>query len=164
MNEYVALYNISKTKEKFINDFYNEVVSKCLDIKQGCYARKGFTYLNFIRYKDLNDWDVRSGTISEAVNQLFQKVKYMLYCGHSNFTDVINMLRRIVIKGTKGCFKGRGERLEWYLDDMDSDLSYQDFIRKKTIGHFHFNHGGVYTLKEEEILLIEKFLRKYELL
>lgn len=166
MSEISNYYNVQKRKTKIIEEFC-EKLRQCLTLvaDSRIYEKEGYKYLHFVRYKDLEDWNVRGkiyAEVSTSAEALISKIEYMSTCGHSSIVDIVEMLKRIVTKGTKGCYKGRGDYLEIAVEEM-LDIK-QSEINKIAIGHFHFNNGGVYLLKDAEIRSIKRLLQQEDLL
>lgn len=166
MSEISNYYNAQKHKTRIIDEFC-EKLRQCLVLAADSriYTKEGYKYLKFIRYKDLDDWDVRGkiyAEVSTSGEALIRKIQYMSICGHSGIVDVVEMLKRIVTKGTKGCFKGRGDHLEIAIETMYEPK--QSEINKFATGHFHFNNGGVYLLSDKEIKSIKRLLQQEDLL
>lgn len=169
MSEISNYYNTQKHKTKIIEEFF-EKLRQCLVLTADSriYAKEGYKYLHFIRYKDLEDWNVRNkiyAEVSTSGEALLSKIQYMSTCGHSSIVDIVEMLKRIVTKGTKGCYKGRGENLETFIECKLSILdAKQSEINKIATGHFHFNWGNVYLLNDKEIRSIKRLLQQEDLL
>ena len=169
MSEISNYYNTQKHKTRIIEEFC-EKLRQCLALASDSriYAKEGYKYLHFIRYKDLEDWNVRGkiyAEVSPSGEALISKIQYMSTCGHSSIVDVVEMLKRIVTKGTRGCFKGRGRKLEEILEYKLNILNAkQSEINKIATGHFHFNWGGVYLLNDNEIRSIKRLLQQEDLL
>lgn len=166
MSEISNYYNAQKHKTKIIEEFC-EKLRQCLTLvaDSKIYEEEGYKYLKFIRYKDLEDWNVRgkiSAEVSTSAETLLSKIEYMSTCGHSSIVDIVEMLKRIVTKGTKGCYKGRGDHLDIAIETMYEPK--QSDINKFCIGHFHFNHGSVYLLNDKEIKSIKRLLQQEDLL
>lgn len=169
MSEISNYYNVQKHKTKIIEEFC-EKLRQCLTLvaDSRIYEKEGYKYLHFVRYKDLEDWNVRNkiyAEISTSGEALLSKIQYMSTCGHSSIVDIVEMLKRIVTKGTKGCYKGRGDHLDTLIECKLSILdAKQSDINKCCIGHFHFNHGDVYLLTDNEIKSIKRLLQQEDLL
>lgn len=166
MSEISNYYNAQKHKSKIIDEFC-EKLRQCLTLvaDSKIYAKEGYKYLHFVRYKDIEDWNVRGkiyAEISTSAETLLKKIEYMSTCGHSSIVDIVEMLKRIVTKGTKGCLKGGGEYIELIIEER-SEIK-QSEINKIATGHFHFNHGGVYLLNDKEIKSIKRLLQQEDLL
>lgn len=165
MSEISNYYNAQKHKTKIIEGFC-EKLRQCLVIAADSriYAKEGYKYLHFVRYKDLDDWNVRGkiyAEVSPSGAALLSKIQYMSMCGHSSIVEIVEMLKRIVTKGARGCLKGRGKYLELIMEERDIK---QSEINKIATGHFHFNHGGVYLLNDNEIKSIKRLLQQEDLL
>ena len=169
MSEISNYYNAQKHKTKIIEEFC-EKLRQCLTLVKDSkiHEEEGYKYLKFIRYKDLEDWNVRGkiyAEVSSSGEALLSKIQYMSTCGHSSIVDIVEMLKRIVTKGTKGCFKGRGDNLETFIECKLSILdAKQSEINKIATGHFHFNWGNVYLLSATEIRSIKRLLQQEDLL
>lgn len=109
-------------------------------------------YMFVVRKSDLLDsWlpkDVApSFDISKGAEALLGKLRHMLTCGHSNIKDAVALLVRIVDKGVRGVYRGRGDRAG----------------NENPMGHFHWDYMSV-TLDDHDLDAIKVFiepLRKY---
>lgn len=170
-----SLYEAQKNKKKTIKNFIKELKTDFLNenLQDNSLPTpkpvKGCKYLHTLRYSKMKDWNVR-GLIDHRIfltqeqDLLCKRIDYMENCGHGGIVNIIEMLKRIVNKGKRGCFRGAGQ-LEYDLlcEDEDEGENHDEFLKRTFVGHFrHFDK--VVTLTETDIKCIKNVLIKNNLL
>lgn len=169
-----SLYEAQKNKKKTIKNFIKELEKVLLEANSqdpniptpkkvdGC------KFLHTIRYSQLTDWNVKKMfkhfELSQEQKLLCDKIKYMEECGHGGIVNIIEMLKRIVNKGKKGCYKGRGQlNYDCICDDEGEDDKHDEFLKENFVGHFHHD-WKVVSLTETDVKCIKNVLIKNNLL
>ena len=165
--EIYTYYQLQTNKRKIFEDLTNQLEDGFSKQENKPSIKKidGCKYLHIIRFKDLNDWKVRGlikNELSDAEKSLIDKILYMCGGGNTSFTDAINMLKRIVTKGMKGCLNGKGKDMDFTFDQLNNETR-QEFINRVAIGHFYHNHG-VWKLTEQDVECIKNVLERNNLL
>jgi hypothetical protein len=169
-----SLYEAQKNKKKTIKNFIKELEKDFLEANSHNpnipVPKKvdGCKFLHTIRYSQLTDWNIdkmfRHFKMTQEQDLLCKRIDYMENCGHGGIVNIIEMLKRIVNKGKRGCFRGAGQ-LEYDLlcEDEDEGENHDEFLKRTFVGHFrHFDKPV--TLTETDIKCIKNVLIKNNLL
>ena len=173
--EIYNLYKTQKIKKTIIKNFIKEFETEFLNANSQDNSLptpkpvKGCKYLHTLRYSEMKDWNVR-GLITRKIDLteeqklLCDKIEYMEKCGHGGIVNIINMLIRIINKGMKGCYKGRGQlNYDCICDDEGENAKHDEFLKENFVGHFHHDWKAV-RLTEADVKCIKNVLERNNLL
>lgn len=169
-----SLYEAQKNKKKTIKNFIKELEKAFLEANSqdtniptpkkvdGC------KFLHTIKYSQLTNWDIKimfkHFDLSQEQELLCDKIKYMEDCGHGGIVNIVEMLKRIVNKGKRGCYKGRGQvHYDVICCGEDEDENHDEFLKTNFVGHFYYDYRPV-TLTETDVKCIKNLLIKNNLL